>query len=114
MIQVLITDTNNTHPLLTSQVPIKNLGYCRRVYYYNLFSKKQICAGGKGSKNARNVGSGGPLIISDASGVADVPKFFLYGIASYEDDSSGRKHPPRVYTNVAFYMQWIMENIKPY
>lgn len=38
---VLIIGTNITLPLRESQIPIKNLGYFRRIYDDNSFSKKE-------------------------------------------------------------------------
>ena len=64
------------------------------------FTGQDACAGD----------SGGPLISRTADGANGV--MYLKGIVSYGDISCDGKKPG-VYTNVAHYIDWIKQNIKP-
>ena len=55
-----------------------------------------------------NGDSGGPLFVS---GTKD-GTFYLEGVVSYGSKECGTGYPG-VYTNIEYYMQWILKNMRP-
>lgn len=69
-----------------------------------------LCAGGKNKTDTCNGDSGGP--ISGFGSVDDKPKQILYGVVSVGIDClNPDKVYPSIYTNVAYYMKWILDTI---
>ncbi|XP_053695756.1 serine protease grass-like [Sabethes cyaneus] len=72
-----------------------------------LDDKRQFCAVGKGKIDNCAGDSGGPLqyLSRESSSVQ-------YGIVSFGVNSCGVQNAPGVYTNVTFYIEWILQNLK--
>lgn len=71
-----------------------------------------LCAGGKNKTDTCNGDSGGP--ITGFGNVDDKPKQILYGVVSVGIDClNADKVYPSIYTNVAYYMAWILDTITP-
>lgn len=73
-------------------------------------TQRQLCAGGKDQKDSCQGDSGGPL-----QKVASINKkaiFVQYGVVSFGPKFCGSEGFPGVYTKVAYYMDWILNNMK--
>lgn len=71
----------------------------------------QLCAGGKDQKDSCSGDSGGPLQV--AGYVSDDTRYVQQGIVSFGPRYCGLDGFPGVYTKVAYYMDWILNKIKP-
>ncbi|XP_045139229.1 CLIP domain-containing serine protease 14D-like isoform X1 [Portunus trituberculatus] len=67
-----------------------------------------LCAGGEGKDTCKG-DSGGPLILSNKIGT----KGFVVGITSVGPKVCGRQKTQALYTNVHFYVPWILKNLRP-
>ncbi|XP_052608091.1 coagulation factor XI-like [Peromyscus californicus insignis] len=89
--------------LQKAKVPLVSNEECQTRYRKHKITNKMICAGYKeGGKDACKGDSGGPLSCKH-SGV-----WHLVGITSW-GEGCGQKERPGVYTNVAKYVDWILE-----
>ncbi|XP_072390786.1 serine protease grass-like [Diabrotica undecimpunctata] len=94
---------------------VVDIGACREAYSKNSKARltyKQLCAGG-GNKNkdACAGDSGGPLQVAKL--IVDEPRYIQYGIVSFGTQLCGSHEDiPGVYTRVAHYMDWILDNIR--
>lgn len=94
-------------------LPGVSLETCRYIWRQkpNPISDQQICAGGDEGKDSCQGDSGGPLMLNhrDSEGNNFV---YVAGVVSF-GRGCGYRNWPGVYTNVASYMNWIIENVKP-
>ncbi|MPC31355.1 Coagulation factor XI [Portunus trituberculatus] len=67
-----------------------------------------LCAGGDGKDTCRG-DSGGPLQLSNRAET----RRFVVGITSVGPEVCGRQNTQALYTNVHFYVQWILETLRP-
>ncbi|CAH1181758.1 unnamed protein product [Phyllotreta striolata] len=74
-------------------------------------TEKQICAGGKNNQDACPGDSGGP--IHEATFFNEAARYIQQGVVSFGPRECGLEGYPGVYTNVAYYMDWILDNLKP-
>ncbi|KAJ8965978.1 hypothetical protein NQ314_003806 [Rhamnusium bicolor] len=74
-------------------------------------SYKQICAGGKNEKDSCRGDSGGPMQI--ASYLNEEIRYVQQGVVSFGHRFCGIEGFPGVYTRIAYFMDWILDNIKP-
>nr|XP_031825640.1 transmembrane protease serine 9-like [Nomia melanderi] len=72
---------------------------------------KQICAGGKRGKDSCTGDSGGPLQTQVL--YKETTKFVQYGIVSFGLRGCAIEGVPGAYTNIVYYMDWILDNIRP-
>lgn len=93
-------------------VPLSPWDQCLKVYGSSgaLESQKSIegqwmCAGGEGRDVCQGYG-GAPLIVTDAGGVSS-----QIGIMSFGSENCGGLRIPSVYTSIAHFYNWIVENI---
>lgn len=102
----MVTDVRS-NILLQTIVPSQDIRNCQNVTSY--FT--QLCAGGVNITDACNGDSGGPLL---ADHIEDgTLKYIQYGIVSFGPRICARENFPTTYTNVAAYMEWILDNLKP-
>ncbi|XP_063595691.1 phenoloxidase-activating factor 3-like [Penaeus indicus] len=94
--------------LLTATVPYVPLKVCRK-NYRNVLLKEQLCFGGVDFKDSCSGDSGGPLFQAKYSGAPHVQ----LGIISYGYKNCGTEGVASIYTNVASYRKWILQNLKP-
>ncbi|KAB7496394.1 Hepatocyte growth factor activator [Armadillidium nasatum] len=100
-------DDKASNILLRANVPIADDALCKQRYKKN-FVGNQLCIGG--TKYDTCMGdSGGPLVMSEENG----PPFYQVGIVSFGFFPCGQNRFPGIYTNVADYRDWIINNIKP-
>ncbi|XP_021127484.2 ovochymase-2 [Anas platyrhynchos] len=104
-------DREKSKKLRQLEVPILVLDRCQ-TYYINLPSKvtqRMICAGFplEEGKDSCTGDSGGPLVCPSE----DDSRFYtLHGITSW-GSGCGRKSYPGVYTNIAFFVDWIKQSV---
>lgn len=70
----------------------------------------QLCAGGVPDKDSCGGDSGGPLMYPGRARGVGV-RYVQRGIVSYGSKRCGVGGYPGVYTRVAYYMKWILDNI---
>ncbi|KAJ8960289.1 hypothetical protein NQ318_004014 [Aromia moschata] len=92
-----------------------NLTRCKAVYKgeprVNI-TYKQLCAGGeKDNKDSCPGDSGGPMQV--ASYINDEIRYVQQGIVSFGHRFCGTEGYPGVYTRIAYYMDWVLDNLKP-
>lgn len=90
----------NAYLLRIAQVPIVDRKVCEDLYYGHVH-KNMLCAGeSDGSVDACNNDSGGPLVLDNK----------LIGLVSW-GIGCGLPNYPGVYTNVAYFRDWIDKNL---
>ncbi|KAK6631387.1 hypothetical protein RUM44_005914 [Polyplax serrata] len=93
--------------LRRAYVPILEQSICRAPFVYgDSLSESMFCAGQlDGGIDSCQGDSGGPLMCQHEG------KEFLFGITSW-GHGCGRANKPGVYTNVAYFAEWIQEKIR--
>ncbi|XP_068619449.1 CLIP domain-containing serine protease HP8-like [Battus philenor] len=97
--------------LLSVDLPIVSREECQAAYNgAPRIHERQLCAGGVQDKDSCGGDSGGPLMYpgKTSAGVRYVQR----GIVSYGSKRCGVGGFPGVYTNVAYYMDWILDNMR--
>lgn len=94
-------------------MPIIQDDECKKSYVRSTakINYRQICAGDRNRKDSCGGDSGGPLqtigpFNNDAC-------FVQHGIVSFGPRFCGQEGFPGVYTRVAYYMDWILDNLRP-
>ncbi|XP_017773667.1 PREDICTED: serine protease easter-like isoform X1 [Nicrophorus vespilloides] len=95
--------------LLKVFVDAMNYEECQEVYKNLTITRRQICAGGKASRDSCTGDSGGP--IQTAGSLDFDAKYIQYGVVSFGPKNCGQSGLPGVYTSVAHYLHWILDNI---
>lgn len=96
--------------LQVSLAPVSN-EECKEIYkkFFQIWSK-QLCAGGKKRMDSCSGDSGGPL---QAFGMYNNNyRYIQYGIVSFGLKFCGTEGSPGVYTNVKYYMDWILNTMR--
>lgn len=95
--------------LKVSLTPVSN-AECKEAYKKNIqIWYKQLCAGGKKRMDSCLGDSGGPL---QAPGLYNNNmRYIQYGIVSFGLRSCGTEGFPGVYTNIKYYMDWILNTM---
>lgn len=70
-----------------------------------------MCAGGKDKKDSCPGDSGGPMLA--AAYINDETRYVQQGVVSFGHKFCGTQGYPGVYTRIAYYMDWILDKIKP-
>ncbi|XP_068243949.1 phenoloxidase-activating factor 3-like [Palaemon carinicauda] len=95
------TDSN---VLKRANLPFVEIEKCQPHYTVRL-NDDQVCFGGVGRRDSCNGDSGGPVFQANSQGINH-----LIGIVSFGNDCG---EDPAIYTNVASYRSWIVQNMKP-
>lgn len=92
------------------KLPVVPIDQCQRHYNVNSIhlGPGQVCAGGVNGQDSCSADSGGPLMYFDTKKASH----YLAGIVSFGAVNCGTENLPGVYTNVASYTQWIIENLE--
>ncbi|GLV36628.1 Melanization Protease 1 [Carabus blaptoides fortunei] len=111
-----ITETGTTSSeLLKVELPIIIRESCQQFYNQTNtpvnIGPQQLCAGGTPGKDSCPGDSGGPL--KQMGFLHNDARFVQYGIVSFGPPSCGVTNQPVVYTKVAYYMDWILDNMRP-
>lgn len=98
--------------LLKVSIPVIPNRECKILYRrHSPISHKQICAGGVLGRDSCGGDSGGPLkYVTRVNGES---KYVQYGVVSYGPRHCGAEGQPGIYTNVVYYMDWILDHLKP-
>ncbi|XP_043475116.1 CLIP domain-containing serine protease 2-like [Leptopilina heterotoma] len=92
------------------KIPLVANSQCSR-YFSNIFNAyKQICAGGEEDFDTCTGDSGGPF--QNIGLYNNMYRMVQYGIISYGPRQCGMNGVPSVYTNIAVYMDWILDHMR--
>ncbi|RZC35780.1 serine protease easter-like, partial [Asbolus verrucosus] len=104
-----INSSKTSDVLLFVRIPVIEGKQCHKYLgKYTPIGKGQLCAGAQVGYDSCGGDSGGPLMHPEAPD--GLPKYFLIGIVSFGSVRCG-SDAPAVYTDVAYYMKWILKNI---
>jgi secreted trypsin-like serine protease len=94
-------------------LPVVSNEDCGRVYQEKrrVIGDGQLCAGGVEGKDSCSGDSGGPLMSPGISSRDGRARYYLAGVVSYGPDPCGKKGWPGVYTRVARYTDWILDQL---
>ncbi|XP_064212035.1 uncharacterized protein LOC661559 [Tribolium castaneum] len=107
-----VTETGRSSPdLLKVQIPVVPYEECARLYKDIKITHQQLCAGGKTKGDSCGGDSGGPLHVM--SQLFNDARLVQQGIVSFGPRNCGAGILPGVYTRVAYYMDWILDNMRP-
>lgn len=109
-----IDDRVGSAALQTLVVPVVPLASCRQIYGDAIpiaDGEEQLCAGGRTGEDSCGGDSGGPLVMAAASRALHGPRFFQFGVISVGSKRCGLTPTPAVYTNVRFYLGWILDQM---
>ncbi|CAG9583148.1 unnamed protein product [Danaus chrysippus] len=88
------------------EVPLVSLEMCGKVFGESVpIHEGQLCAGGEEGKDACSGFGGAPLILNRDG------QFVQIGIVSFGSENCGSEGIPSVYTNIAHYYRWIVDNM---
>ncbi|CAG9789268.1 unnamed protein product [Diatraea saccharalis] len=97
--------------LLSVDLPIVGNKECQDAYNGNpRIYDRQLCAGGIQDKDSCGGDSGGPLMYPGSVGLKGA-RYVQRGIVSYGSKRCGLGGLPGVYTRLAYYMDWILDNM---
>ncbi|XP_012527986.2 serine protease grass [Monomorium pharaonis] len=97
--------------LLHEKLPVVSNEQCKEIYKPSKqVWHKQLCAGGRINVDSCLGDSGGPLQAPGIYNGTSV-KMIQYGVVSYGLMPCGVSGIPEVYTNVAYYMDWILDTL---
>lgn len=103
--------STSTDVLLTVKLPIVSNKQCKNAFKEKAdIDHKQLCVGGRIGADSCGGDSGGPLMKVD---VITMPKYYVFGIVSFGSKYCGERPTPAVYTKIAEYLVWILNNITP-
>ncbi|XP_028137604.1 phenoloxidase-activating factor 3-like [Diabrotica virgifera virgifera] len=112
-----VTDTQTgavSDILQKVDLPVVDLDHCRNVYKNQsraLLTYRQVCAGGKNNQDSCPGDSGGPLHVAGL--IDDNARYIQQGVVSFGPRECGLEGFPGIYTRVAYYMDWILNNLRP-
>ncbi|XP_023718273.1 CLIP domain-containing serine protease 2 isoform X1 [Cryptotermes secundus] len=117
--ELVVTGWGRTETMKASNVklqvwlPVVSNEDCGRVYREKRLDigDGQLCAGGVDGKDSCTGDSGGPLMSTGVSSRDGRSRYFLAGVVSFGPDPCGRKDWPGVYTRVARYTDWILNQL---
>nr|XP_022909842.1 melanization protease 1-like [Onthophagus taurus] len=108
-----VDNPNTSDELLYVSVPILRMRSCKSAYKkdFEMTGIRQLCAGGEGGKDSCGGDSGGPLMHVESHGDSP-PKYFAIGVVSFGAKKCGDLNKPAIYTNIAHYMNWILDHLE--
>ncbi|XP_047997988.1 CLIP domain-containing serine protease 14D-like [Leguminivora glycinivorella] len=87
------------------EVPLVSLEMCERVFGDSVpIQEGELCAGGEEGRDACSGFGGAPLLLNRDG------QYYQVGIVSFGSENCGSEGVPSVYTNIAHYHQWIVDN----
>uniref|UniRef100_A0A6P7FL11 CLIP domain-containing serine protease n=1 Tax=Diabrotica virgifera virgifera TaxID=50390 RepID=A0A6P7FL11_DIAVI len=103
-----------TDVLQKVDLPIVPINRCREAYKGQSskarLTYKQLCAGGQNNQDACPGDSGGPLQVARL--VDGSARYIQHGVVSFGPRECGFEGFPGIYTRVAYYMDWILDNMR--
>lgn len=109
----MIDDPKPSIILQTVKLPIVDMDRCVMAFrsYTDVSGNEQMCVGGVPGEDSCGGDSGGPLMKVES--LNGPPKYYFIGIVSFGTKSCGASKTPAVYSRVATYTTWILNNIVP-
>ncbi|KAF2899327.1 hypothetical protein ILUMI_06850 [Ignelater luminosus] len=99
---------------LKLKVPIFERSSCnKKLRSMGGVDSSEVCAGGEAEKDICQGDSGGPLMREFGENLNAKPKWFQEGVIS-RGLNCGTRGIPSIYTRVAHYMDWIIENLRSF
>lgn len=96
--------------MMSLTVPVIPHEQCAVLYESAVqITEQHICAGGEVGKDSCKGDSGGPLM--KPCSINTTPRYFLIGVISFGHKKCATTEYPGVYTVVAEYMTWILDNV---
>ncbi|KAL0270397.1 UNVERIFIED_CONTAM: hypothetical protein PYX00_007822 [Menopon gallinae] len=107
------TEFGTNSPILKKvDLPIVPISRCARIYNTSVqITAQHICAGGSQGKDSCAGDSGGPL--QNLAQKAGELVYIQYGVVAFGPRHCGSWGMPGVYTRVGYYMEWILNNMRP-
>ncbi|XP_018405715.1 PREDICTED: serine protease easter-like [Cyphomyrmex costatus] len=97
--------------LLQAKLPLVDYNECKEIYRRTTeIWYKQLCAGGQMNVDSCLGDSGGPLQAASIYNGRSV-RIVQYGVVSYGLKQCGTEGFPGVYTNIVYYMDWILNTL---
>ncbi|XP_045773758.1 CLIP domain-containing serine protease 14D-like isoform X1 [Maniola jurtina] len=88
------------------ELPLVSLETCERIFGESVpIHEGQLCAGGEEGKDACSGFGGAPLTLQRDG------QYTQIGIVSFGSENCGTEGVPSVYTNIAHYHKWIVDNL---
>ncbi|KAG5896191.1 hypothetical protein JTB14_016965 [Gonioctena quinquepunctata] len=110
-----VTDSGQSSMVLQKvELPIVSLEDCQNIYRSErkaYITYRNLCAGGRDNKDSCPGDSGGPL--QAAAYLNDNTRYVQQGVVSFGPRFCGLEGFPGVYTRVAYYMDWILDSMRP-
>ncbi|XP_018025359.1 phenoloxidase-activating factor 3 [Hyalella azteca] len=98
-----------SNQLLEVLLPYVPMQQCRMVANYSsLAANGQVCLGGKFQMDSCFKDSGGPAMVTTTPTSS---QYLQVGIVSYGTQSCGVENVPAIYTDVAYYRNWIVSQL---
>lgn len=95
------------------RLPVIDNELCQSYFEsYADIGQTQLCAGGITGKDSCGGDSGSPLVKVEVNS-HDTPRYYILGFVSFGVKKCGATHMPGVYTRIASYAIWILNNIAP-
>lgn len=99
--------------LQTVKLPVVERQLCSEAFKRHAYiDDDQLCVGGVVGQDSCGGDSGGPLMKVDVV-EEQSPRYYIFGIVSFGAKHCGATTMPAVYTKVASYIYWILDNITP-
>lgn len=93
-------------------MPIVSRDYCnKKIINVGYIDSNRICAGGESGKDSCQGDSGGPLMVRSSGDWHIEQRWYQEGIVS-RGVGCGFAGYPGVYMRVAYYMDWIVDNLR--
>ncbi|XP_030765182.1 serine protease easter-like [Sitophilus oryzae] len=108
-------DTEETADILQKVgLPVTDKATCADIYkQHNIeLHNYQLCAGGVRNKDSCPGDSGGPMVVPGVDSNDDA-QYVQQGVVSFGPKYCGLPGYPGVYTLVIYYMDWILDTIRP-
>jgi len=109
----LIDDPKPSTILQTVKLPIVEMERCVMAFrrFADVSENQQMCVGGIPGEDSCGGDSGGPLM--KVNSLDGPPKYYFIGIVSFGAKSCGASRTPAIYSRVATYTTWILNNMHP-
>lgn len=100
----------SSYTLRYVRLPVVDREICTTYFQkYADIGPTQLCVGGVIGEDSCGGDSGGPLVKAEAQ--HDIPRYYIIGIVSFGARRCGATEMPGVYTRMASYVLWILNNI---
>lgn len=108
-----VTDPKESKMLMFVKLPTVEAVQCSHLFNVDvdIDETTQMCVGGELNHDSCAGDSGGPLMYVEAYN--GPPRYYELGLVSFGVKKCGQKGKPAIYTRVAGFINWILDNISP-